>query len=77
MKRETQEWVKIAEEDLESAECLFAKGLYRMVCYHAQQAVEKFPKATLESTTFLTFFLFSRGKSVILRLVTKKLFFSE
>lgn len=47
MKRETQEWVKIAEEDLESAECLFAKGLYRMVCYHAQQAVEKFLKATL------------------------------
>lgn len=47
MKRETQEWVKIAEEELESAEYLFVGGLYRMVCYHAQQAVEKFLKAIL------------------------------
>lgn len=47
MKRETREWMKIAEEELESAEYLFVKGLYRMVCYHAQQAVEKFLKATL------------------------------
>jgi len=47
MKRETQEWAKIAEEELESAEYLFVRGLYRMVCYHAQQAVEKFLKAIL------------------------------
>ncbi|WP_369018037.1 HEPN domain-containing protein [Thermatribacter velox] len=47
MRRETQEWMKIAEEELKSAEYLFTKGLYRMVCYHAQQAVEKFLKAIL------------------------------
>ena len=47
MKRESKEWIKIAKEDLQSAECLFAMSLYRMVCYHAQQAVEKILKATL------------------------------
>lgn len=47
MKRESREWIKIAEEDLLSAECLFTFSLYRMVCYHAQQAVEKILKATL------------------------------
>lgn len=47
MKRESREWIKIAEEDLRSAECLFTFSLYRMVCYHAQQAVEKILKATL------------------------------
>jgi HEPN domain-containing protein len=47
MKRETEEWLKLANEDLQSAECLFEKRLLRMVCYHAQQAVEKVLKSLL------------------------------
>jgi len=47
MKKETQEWFKIAREDLQAAEHLFDKDLYRMVCYHSQQAVEKVCKAIL------------------------------
>jgi len=47
MKRETEEWIKIAEEDFQAAEHLFERSLFRMVCYHAQQAVEKILKAVL------------------------------
>lgn len=47
MKRETEEWLKIALEDFEAARCLFVEGLYRMVCYHSQQTVEKILKAIL------------------------------
>lgn len=47
MKRETEEWLKIAFEDFKAAESLFEDGLYRMVCYHCQQAVEKSMKAVL------------------------------
>ena len=47
MRRETQEWLKLANEDLQSAEYLFEKRLFRMVCYHAQQAVEKVLKSLL------------------------------
>lgn len=47
MRKETEEWIKIAHEDLQSAEYLFEKSLYRMVCYHAQQTVEKLLKALL------------------------------
>ncbi|MCI2424425.1 HEPN domain-containing protein [Candidatus Acetothermia bacterium] len=47
MKRETEEWLKIAEEELQAAEHLFKASLYRMVCYHTQQAVEKILKAIL------------------------------
>ncbi len=46
MKRETEEWIKIAAEDLK-AEYLIEKSLFRMVCYHAQQTVEKVLKAVL------------------------------
>jgi hypothetical protein len=45
MRRETEEWLKLANEDLQSAEYLFEKRLFRMVCYHAQQAVEKVLKS--------------------------------
>ncbi|MDI6802129.1 MAG: HEPN domain-containing protein [Thermodesulfovibrionales bacterium] len=47
MKRETEEWLKIAEEDFQAAEHLFEISLFRMVCYHAQQSVEKGLKAIL------------------------------
>ena len=47
MKKESKEWAKIAMEELQSAEYLFKRSLSRMVCYHAQQAVEKILKAIL------------------------------
>lgn len=47
MKRETEEWLKIAFEDFKAAESLFEDGLYRVVCYHCQQAIEKGLKAML------------------------------
>jgi HEPN domain-containing protein len=47
MKRETEEWLKIAEEDFQAAEHLFGISLFRMVGYHAQQSVEKGLKAIL------------------------------
>lgn len=47
MKKEAEEWARIAMEELQSAEYLCEKSLFRMVCYHAQQAVEKVLKALL------------------------------
>jgi HEPN domain-containing protein len=47
MKKETEEWIRIAIEDFQAAKYLLEKSLYRMVCYHAQQTVEKLPKAIL------------------------------
>ncbi|MFI5294296.1 MAG: HEPN domain-containing protein [Thermodesulfovibrionales bacterium] len=47
MKKETEEWIRIAIEDFQSAKYLLEKSLYRMVCYHAQQTVEKLSKAIL------------------------------
>ncbi len=47
MKKEAEEWIKIAMEEFQSAEYLFEKSLFRMVCYHAQQTVEKVLKALL------------------------------
>ena len=52
MKKETKEWFKIALEDLEAAECLMDKGLFRMVCYHSQQAVEKTLKAVFLNSIY-------------------------
>jgi HEPN domain-containing protein len=47
MKKETEEWIRIAEEDFQAAEYLFETCLFTMVCYHAQQFVEKMLKAIL------------------------------
>ncbi len=47
MKKETEEWLKIAIEDFLSAKHLFVHSLFRMVCYHSQQSVEKLSKAIL------------------------------
>lgn len=47
MKLETREWIKIAEEEVTSADLLFENEIYRMVCLHSQQAVEKILKALL------------------------------
>lgn len=47
MKKEAEAWRIIAGEELQSAQYLADKKLFRMVCYHAQQAVEKSLKALL------------------------------
>ena len=41
MRKEAEAWLKIAAEDLQSAEILFDRKLFRPACYHAQQSVEK------------------------------------
>ena len=40
-------WLKLAEEDLRSAEVLLQAELFNMVCFHSQQCVEKSLKALL------------------------------
>ena len=47
MRKEAEGWVKIAIEEFQSAKYLLEKSLFRMVCYHSQQAVEKVLKAIL------------------------------
>lgn len=50
-KTEYQEWLKYAEDDLETAELLnkqFKKSL-NIICFHSQQAAEKYLKAFLIS----------------------------
>lgn len=47
MKKETQDWLKIAQEDYRCAQALFKEKIFRMVCFHCQQAVEKALKAFL------------------------------
>lgn len=47
MRKETEAWLKIAEEELLSAEHLSKIKIFRMVCYHAQQSIEKTFKALL------------------------------
>lgn len=42
-----ENWLKFAFDDLRSAEILLAAGIYTMVCFHAQQCVEKTLKAFL------------------------------
>lgn len=47
MKKEAEGWIKIANEEFQSAGYLLEKSLFRMVCYHSQQAVETIFKAIL------------------------------
>ncbi|MCS7113536.1 MAG: HEPN domain-containing protein [Candidatus Bathyarchaeota archaeon] len=42
-----EDWLREAEEDLESARILLDGGQYHHVCFHAQQAAEKAVKAIL------------------------------
>ena len=50
MKRLTREWVRKAEGDLRAARELYAAGqrLHDAVCFHCQQAAEKYFKALLQ-----------------------------
>jgi HEPN domain-containing protein len=38
-------WLKYASDDLHSAEVLLKEGIYNMVCFHSQQAIEKLFKS--------------------------------
>ncbi|MEW6041950.1 MAG: HEPN domain-containing protein [Elusimicrobiota bacterium] len=43
-----KEWFESGDEDLKAAEILFnAEGPNRIICFHCQQAVEKYPKGFL------------------------------
>jgi HEPN domain-containing protein len=50
MKRHTAQWVRKAEEDIEAARSLAvqAKPPRDIVCFHCQQAAEKYLKALLQ-----------------------------
>ncbi|HMC66181.1 MAG TPA: HEPN domain-containing protein [Gemmataceae bacterium] len=50
MRRQTARWMRKAEEDLEGARSLAAKKppLRDLVCFHCQQAAEKYLKALLQ-----------------------------
>ncbi|SRR6266545_6275408 len=50
MKRQTAKWVRKAEEDMEGARELGARKppLRDLVCFHCQQAAEKYLKALLQ-----------------------------
>ena len=40
-------WLEYAFDDLKSAKVLLAEGIYNMVCFHSQQAVEKLFKSLI------------------------------
>ena len=52
MRKESKDWFKVVREDLKSAKVLFREGLFRMVGFHSQQAVEKAFKALLTEKEF-------------------------
>lgn len=47
MRKEAEAWLRISAEDLQSAEVLSDRKLFRPACYHAQQSVEKCLKALI------------------------------
>lgn len=47
MKKETEEWLKFADENLKSAEILLENGLYNPSLQNAQQAIEKYLKSIM------------------------------
>lgn len=53
MKEQTEPWVVKAEENLKAATILFESGDFpsAVVCFHAQQAAEKYLKAFLQKIT--------------------------
>jgi HEPN domain-containing protein/predicted nucleotidyltransferase len=47
MRKVTENWLKDAQDELESASILFEHGKYRGTCYHSQQSVEKSLKSLI------------------------------
>ena len=41
-------WLELAHEDIEMAEFALSQGIFRQVCFHAQQAAEKALKGILD-----------------------------
>jgi HEPN domain-containing protein len=39
MRKETEEWIIISQEDLQAAEYLFEKALHRIACYHVLNSI--------------------------------------
>lgn len=42
-----EQWLRFVTDDLRSGEVLLREGIFNMVCFHSQQAVEKTLKAFL------------------------------
>lgn len=42
-----QEWLNFANDDIRTADIILPEGIFNMVCFHSQQAVEKSLKAFL------------------------------
>lgn len=42
-----EQWLKFVNDDLRAADVLLREGIFNMVCFHVQQAVEKSLKAFL------------------------------
>jgi len=47
----TETWLQHARDDLKSSEVLLEAKIYAMVCFHAQQAIEKGLKALLAAAS--------------------------
>src|SRR4030042_1649933 len=45
MKPETQEWVEIAEQDLQAARVMLEQDFYQQTVFYCQQSIEKLLKA--------------------------------
>lgn len=43
-----ERWLELADEDIEMAEYALSRGIFRQVCFHAQQAAEKALKGILD-----------------------------
>ena len=41
MKPETQEWVEIAEQDLQAARVMLEQDFYQQTVFYCQQSIEK------------------------------------
>ena len=51
MKKETENWLKIAKNDLKIAKVLFSQGLYSGVIEHSHAALEKLIKGIIADQT--------------------------
>ena len=73
MRKEVEGWLKIANEEFQSARFLFEKSLFRMVCYHSLQAVEKILKAILVESDVVVPFTHNLLQNCKSQIVIRKL----
>jgi len=55
-------WLKYALDDLQSAKVLLKEGIYNMVCFHSQQAVEILLKSFIATPLNELFYLNGVGR---------------